>query len=57
MWEIFKKKKGKEFYRDSIAFFAYNPDDFIDDYDEDYLMDDEEIAYHVSKKIKKLNKV
>jgi hypothetical protein len=52
MWEIFKKKKGKDFYRDSIAFFVYNPDDFVEDYDEDYLMDDDEISYHVSKKIK-----
>jgi hypothetical protein len=30
MWEIFKKKKGKDFYRDSIAFFAYDPDNYID---------------------------
>ena len=52
MWEIFKKKKGKDFYRDSIAFFAYDPDNYIEDYDEDYVMDDDEISYHVSKKIK-----
>ena len=54
MWEIFKRKRGKEFYRDSLAFYAYLPDEFEDDGDiEDDYMDDEEIAYYDSQKIKK----
>ncbi len=53
MWEIFKRKKGKEFYRDSIAFFSYNPDDY-EKIDEDvYQMDDEELSYIIEKKLKK----
>ncbi len=55
MWEIFKRKKGKDFYRDSIAFFSYNPDDYDILDDDDYQMDDDEIAYYVSKKISKNN--
>jgi len=54
MWEIFKRKKGKEFYRDSLAFYTYLPDEFEDDdFAEDDYMDDDEIAYYVSQKIKK----
>ena len=51
MWEIFKRKTGKEFYRDSMEFFTYNPDDFVkDDPDDDYIMDDDEISYYIAYK-------
>jgi hypothetical protein len=53
MWEIFKHKKGKDFYRDSLAFYSYHPDEYNDDYVEDYYMDDDEIAYRVAQNIEK----
>jgi len=56
MWEIFKRKKGKDFYRDSLAFYTYIPEEYDNDnndFTEDDYMDDDEIAYYVSQKIKK----
>ena len=54
MWEIFKRKTGKDFYRDSLALYSYMPDeDDNSDYVEDYYMDNDEIAYRVTQKIKK----
>jgi|694.fasta_scaffold00159_48 hypothetical protein len=52
MWEIFKRKTGKDFYKDSIAFYAYDPHDNNDDCIEEYHMDDDELSYYIIKKYK-----
>jgi len=49
MWEIFKRKKGKDFYKDSIAFYAYDADDKDDCIEENH-MDDDELSYYIIKK-------
>ena len=54
MWEFFKRKKGKDFYKDSLEFYTYMPDEDVNnDYVDDYYMDNDEIAYHIAQKIKK----
>jgi hypothetical protein len=50
---IFKGKKGKDFYRNDLAYLEYDPDDFTQYEDEPLQQEDEEIAFHVAKKIKK----
>lgn len=53
--EIFQRKKSKDFYRDQLEYFEYNPNDFVDNYDYYYdVQEDEEIAYKITKKIKKI---
>ena len=57
MWEIFKHKKGKDFYRDNIAFFSYNLDDYDKYQDDEYeYIDDDVISFYVAKKIYAMNK-
>lgn len=55
MREIFQYKKGKDFYRDSLEYFEYNPEQFPDpdsDTEADD-MDDDEISYYISQKLYK----
>jgi hypothetical protein len=55
MREIFKYQKGKDFYCDSLEYFEYDPQNYDEkDADDDYIMDDDEIGYHVSKKLDKM---
>ncbi len=55
MREIFKYQKGKDFYRDALEYFEYDPQDYEKDEDDDiYIMDDEEIGFHVAKKLDKM---
>ena len=52
MREIFKTKKGKDFYRDQLEYMEYNVEMFQNTSDDDeYHMSDEEIAYKIAKKI------
>jgi hypothetical protein len=54
MREIFQYKKGKDFYRDSLEYFEYDPVLFADDSDtETDDMDDDEISYYISQKLYK----
>lgn len=57
MREIFKAKKGKDFYRDQLEYMEYTPDMFQHDkYYDDNFMSDEEIAFKIANKISKLLK-
>lgn len=51
MREIFKFKKGKDFYRDALEYFEYDPEmlyEKMKEYDI-YYMDDDEISYYIEK--------
>jgi len=53
MREIFKKTKGKDFYRDALEYMEYDPSDFenrkSEKIIEDYI-ENEEIAFKIEKK-------
>ena len=53
MREIFKRKKGKDFYRDSLEYFEYDVEAAYDAYiDEEWLyQEQEEIAYRIATRI------
>jgi hypothetical protein len=52
MREIFKHKKGKDFYRESLEYFEYDPDMFESDYTDNVkYTDDDEISYALCKKL------
>lgn len=48
MREIFKYKKGKDFYRDSLEYFEYDPENYEKDIDDPYIMDDDEISFYIA---------
>lgn len=51
MREIFKHQKGKDFYRDSLEYFEYDPNNFEkDDMTEYDIMEDEQISYYIAHK-------
>jgi hypothetical protein len=53
MREIFKRRKGKDFYRDSLEYMEYDPDAFEQpDNNCDYYPDDDEISYYIIVKHK-----
>jgi len=52
-WVTFKSNKGKDFYRDTLAYFEYDVNSYSKIDDEEYI-EDEEIAHKIAKKIKKV---
>lgn len=48
MREIFKYKKGKDFYRNALEYFEYDPDNYEKDMDDPYIMDDDEISFYIA---------
>ena len=56
MREIFKHQHGKDFYRNSLEYFEYNEEEYEKDTPIIYERDDDEISYHVLKKMQK-NKI
>ncbi len=56
MREIFKRKKGKDFYRDSLEYFEYDPEAAYDaDVDEEWLYQEhEEIAHRIATRIQSI---
>ena len=52
MHKIFKQKKGKDFYRNALEYFEYDPELYQrHEFMETYVQDDDEIAFKLAKKI------
>ena len=45
MREIYKPKKGKDFYRDSLEYMEYDPEALISDDEDDDCQEDEVISH------------
>lgn len=57
MRKIFKYKTGKDFYRDALEYFEYDPLNYEKE-EEDYgMMEHEEVAYYVAQKMRKMRKM
>jgi hypothetical protein len=62
MKDIFKRKKGKDFYRDTLGYMEYDP---LNDYKKsknkqdkkEYIMDNDEISYYIETKLYKLHQL
>jgi hypothetical protein len=48
---IYKPMKGKDFYRNSLEYFEYNPDEEDLDIKSPKFYDNEEIGYYISTRI------
>jgi hypothetical protein len=55
MREIFKYQKGKDFYRNALEYFEYDPQDYEKDIEEDDMLEDEEIGHRVAMKLDKMD--
>lgn len=53
-WLPYKSGKGKDFFRDTLEYFEYDIDSYINDDDIYTEQEDDVIGYNVSKKIKNL---
>ena len=52
MHQIFKSKKGKDFYRNALEYFEYDHESYDNNKlnDEPYIKEDDEIAFQVACK-------
>jgi hypothetical protein len=51
MQKIFKQKKGKDFYRNTLEYFEYDPEAYdSNEFMEQYVKEDDEIAFLVACK-------
>jgi hypothetical protein len=52
MHKIYKQKKGKDFYRNTLEYYEYDPLSYdSNQFVEEYIQEDDEIGYKIACKI------